>query len=255
MTSAANQPTRALVVGGSGHLGTAICHELAQGGFRLAFTYHEGEERARALTASAERAADEIPPFELDIEDLPQINRVVAAAADALGGLDALIVASGLATGQPWTGHQPSFFEITPSGFDRLMNVNLRGVFFVCQAAALIMRAGSGGRIVIVGSIDGVKPVPSPPDYACSKSALWGLTQSLARELGPAGILVNLVAPGILEGGIANLLSDDLMKDYVRHSSLRRVGKFEEIARVVGFLASSRNTYVTGQAVVLDGGL
>jgi NAD(P)-dependent dehydrogenase (short-subunit alcohol dehydrogenase family) len=252
---AASQPSRALVVGGNGRLGAAICNELAEGGFRLGFTYHKGEERARALAASLRRTGNEIPCFELDLEDLLQVDRVVSAAERALGGLDALVLASGLATGQPWAGHQPSFFEITPSGFDRLMNVNLRGVFFACQAACLVMRANAGGRIVIVGSIDGVKPVPSPPDYACTKSALWGLTQSLARELGPSGILVNLVAPGILEGGIADFLSADLMKDYVRHSSLRRVGTFAEVARVAAFLAGPRNTYVTGQAVVLDGGL
>ena len=255
MACGTDHPTRVLVIGGSGHVGAEICRELVAGGSRLAFTCHHGAGRAGELSASLSDTGHRTHSFALDLEDLQNVTQVVRSAEEVLGGLDALVVASGLATGQPWTGHQPGFFEITPTGFNTLMAVNVRGVFFACQEASRIMSAGRGGRIAIVGSVDGVKPVPSPPDYACSKSALWGLTQSLSKELGRAGILVNLVAPGILSGGIACYLSQELMKDYLRHSALRRVGTASEIARVVAFLVSPRNTYLTGQAVVLDGGL
>lgn len=112
-----------------------------------------------------------------------------------------------------------------------------------------------GGKIIIIGSIDGVKIAHPPVDYACSKGALWGLTQALAKELGPHNILVNLVAPGVLEGGTAEYLTEEMMTEYLKHSSLKRVGKYSEIAGMVMFLAGERNTYITGQAVVLDGGL
>lgn len=255
MTLEPDHTTRVLVIGGSGHVGLEICRELSASGCSIAFTYCRGVDRAEALIAQLAKDGHEAPCFMLDLGDLPQVAATIKSAADALGGLDGLVIASGLSTGQPWRGHQPGFFEVTAAGFDRLMGVNVRGVYFACQAACQIMKSGHGGRVVLVGSVDGVKPVPSPPDYACTKAALWGLTQSLSKELGPAGILVNLVAPGILDGGIATYLAEDLMKDYVRHSALRRVGTASEIARVTAFLVSPRNTYLTGQAVVLDGGL
>ncbi|MCP4689231.1 MAG: SDR family oxidoreductase, partial [Desulfobacterales bacterium] len=149
----------------------------------------------------------------------------------------------------------PKFLEITPEGYDRMSDVNVRGVLFVCQEAARIMAAAGGGKIVIVGSIDGVKSVPGPVDYACCKGALRGMTWAMAKELGKYNILVNMVAPGILEGGVAEYLSEELMTEYVKHCALRRVGAFSEAARVVAFLAGEKNTYLTGEAVMLDGGL
>lgn len=248
-------PVRILVIGGSGSLGGAVCRELASSGAKLAFTFHTGETTARELAGQLAGSGVDVRCFRMDLTELAQVNRTIQEAAGWLGGLDALAIVSGISTGQPWTGHQPDFFEITPAGFDRMQMVNVRGVFFACQAAARIMRAGNGGRIVITGSIDGCKPVPSPPDYASCKAALWGLTRSLAKELGPYSILVNMVAPGILEGGIANSLDSRLREDYLRHCALRRVGTFDEVARVAGFLAGPANTYLTGQAVILDGGL
>ncbi|MCP4400261.1 MAG: SDR family oxidoreductase, partial [bacterium] len=149
----------------------------------------------------------------------------------------------------------PKFFDITPEVYDKMMRVNVRGIFFTLQEAARIMSASQKGRIVIVGSIDGIKLLPSPVDYACCKAALWGMTQGLAKELGQYNILVNMIAPGILEGGIAELLSEELMQEYLKHCSLKRVGTFSEIANMVAFLAGPKNTYLTGRAIVLDGGL
>lgn len=255
MASASHPGTRILVIGGNGHVGSEVCRELSADGCTVAFTYHSGTARAETLAVQLAKDRRQAPRLSLDLEEIDQVSHTITAAADALGGLDGLVIASGLSTGQPWTGHQPEFSEVTAAGFDRMMAVNVRGVFFACQAAVQIMRAAGGGRIVIVGSVDGVKPVPSPPDYACTKAALWGLTQSLSKELGSARILVNLVAPGIVDGGIATYLAEDLMKDYLRHSALRRTGTASEIARVVAFLVGPRNTYLTGQAVVLDGGL
>jgi NAD(P)-dependent dehydrogenase (short-subunit alcohol dehydrogenase family) len=111
-----------------------------------------------------------------------------------------------------------------------------------------------GGQIVVVGSMDGVKTVPAPVHYAAGKGALRAMVQALAKELGEKRILVNMVAPGILEGGLARLLSDELLQEYLKHSSLRRTGTAREIAELVAWLALE-NTYVTGQSIVLDGGL
>lgn len=250
-----NKKPNALVVGGSGGLGAEVCRTLGRKGFDIAFTYHSSRKKADDLIAEFNDQNITATAFHMDLNDPAEVKLIIRKAHRRLETLDALVIASGLATGRSAVEAVPKYLTITVPEFDRLMNINVRGVFFACQEAARIMTGAGSGRIVIVGSIDGVKPVPAPVDYACSKGALWGMTQALSKELGDSNILVNMVAPGILEGGVAKLLSDDLMGEYLKHSSLRRTGKFSEVANVIAFLAGPWNTYVTGQAVVLDGGL
>jgi len=246
---------KALVIGGCGGLGTEVCRTLGLKGFDIAFTYHASQQKADNLVSEFKDQSISATAFHMDLGDLEQVKMTIRKARRTLGTLDALVISSGLATGRNPAEQVPKYLTITAREFDRLMNINVRGVFFACQEAARIMTGAGAGRIVIVGSIDGVKPVPAPVDYACSKGALWGMTQALSKELGDSNILVNMVAPGILEGGVAKLLSEDLMGEYLKHCSLRRTGKFSEVANVIAFLAGPWNTYVTGQAVVLDGGL
>lgn len=245
---------KTLVIGGSGNLGEAVCHTLVREGFDLAFTYFKQQEKAEKLVSTLRQENQQVYTLPLNLHNLDDIRQTIEKANTLLGGLDALIITAGLASRQEWKGQQ-GFLEIDDVGFDRMISVNVRGVFFACQTAARIMIEKNSGKIVITGSIDGVKAVPSPVDYACCKGALWGLTRSLAKELGQYGILVNMIAPGLLEGGIGNELSEKLKKDYIKHCSLKRVGKFSEIAQMVAFLVGKRNTYLTGQAIILDGGL
>jgi NAD(P)-dependent dehydrogenase (short-subunit alcohol dehydrogenase family) len=246
---------KALVIGGCGGLGAEVCRTLGRKGFDIAFTYHTSHKKADNLASDLNDQNFTAAAFHMDLADLDQVKQTIRLARRTLGTLDALVISSGLATGRNAAEQIPEYLTITVRDFDHLMNINVRGVFFAIQEAARIMAGAGAGRIVIVGSIDGVKPVPAPVDYACSKGALWGMTQALSKELGDSNILVNMVAPGILEGGVATLLSEDLMEEYLKHSSLRRTGKFSEVAHVIAFLAGPLNTYVTGQAVVLDGGL
>lgn len=247
-----NTSLRILVIGGSGHVGAAICRRLCSEGHTVAFTYCQN--RQKALSLEHELKAQSYP---LELGSFTQVKEVVDMAADQMGGLDGLVVASGLATAHQREGGAvvPKWDEICPSEFARMLTVNVMGVFFACQRAASIMASQRSGRIVLVGSIDGVKPVPSPVDYACCKAGLVGIVQSLAKDLGPHGILVNLIAPGILDGGIADLLSQELHEEYLKHCTLRRVGTAEEVAQWAAFLVGAKNTYLTGQTVVVDGGL
>src|SRR5205823_1217978 len=112
----------------------------------------------------------------------------------------------------------------------------------------------SGGELVLIGSIDGVKPVPAPVHYGASKGALVGMARTMAKELGPASIRVNVVAPGVLGEGISKTLPEDLRSEYLKHCGLKRFGAPSEIARVVAWLVLE-NTYVTGQTILLDGAL
>jgi NAD(P)-dependent dehydrogenase (short-subunit alcohol dehydrogenase family) len=225
-------------------------------GARLAFTYHANAEGARGL---AEELTGSLP-LRSDLASYEDARRVVREAAGLLGGLDALVQCAGTA-GDPalYSAHAPEdhgkFLSITEAEWDAMSDLTVRSTFAACQEATPLMtRNPDGGSIVIVGSIDGVKPLPAPIHYAAGKGALRSLTEALAKELGRDRIRVNLVAPGILEGGLARHLHPRLLQDYLEHCSLKRAGKSSEVAEVVVRLALE-STYVTGQSIVLDGGL
>jgi NAD(P)-dependent dehydrogenase (short-subunit alcohol dehydrogenase family) len=248
-----NDIHRTLVLGGSGSLGRVVCTTLAELGSRVAFTYRTGRAVADELTARL----PETRAWALDLTSVPDIGRVIDAAADALGGLDALVhcAALGLTPGDP-IGDCPRqrLEDVSAAGWDGLMAVNVRSAFFACQAAVPHLTRAGGGNVVLVGSVDGVKPVPSPIPYCTSKAALVGMAQALAKELGKDGIRVNVVAPGILEGGLSRTLPKPLLDEYLRHCGLKRLGRAAEAANLIAWLAR-HNTYVTAQTIVLDGAL
>ena len=235
---------RCLVLGGSGHVGGEVCRLLAERGARVAFTYWSREVSHPGAFG-----------MRLDLRSFAAVERAVEDAAARLGGIDALIQCGGTA-GDPALykgGGIDKLQAITEDGWDEMIDVTAKSSFAACRAAARVM-AQNGGQIVLVGSMDGVKTVPAPIHYAAGKGALRAMVQALAKELGGKGILVNMVAPGILDGGLARLLSDELLQEYLKHSSLKRTGTAREIAELVAWLALE-NTYVTGQSIVLDGGL
>jgi NAD(P)-dependent dehydrogenase (short-subunit alcohol dehydrogenase family) len=242
-----------LVIGGSGSLGRAVCTTLAALGSRVALTYHTGRAVADDLVARLPG----VRAWALDLTSVADIGRTVEAAAGALGGLDAVVhcAALGLAPGDPLHDCPRQRLEdVSAAGWDGLMAVNVRSAFFACQAAAPHLRRAGGGNVVLVGSIDGVKPVPSPIPYCTSKAALVGLAQALAKELGKDHIRVNVVAPGILEGGLSRTLPKPLLDEYLRHCGLKRLGRPAEAANVIAWLAR-HNTYVTAQTLIVDGAL
>ncbi len=246
-------PHRALVIGGSGHLGRVVFATLAAIGSRVGLTYHTRRAAADELVErlSGGRA------WALDVASVPDVLRVVEEAAESLGGLDALVycAAIGLTPGDPVRDCPRQRLEdVSADGWDALMAVNLRGAFFACQAAVPFLRRAGGGNVVLVGSIDGLKPVPSPIPYCASKAALVGMAQALAKELGKDRVRVNVVAPGILDGGLSRTLPKQLLDEYLRHCGLKRLARADEAANVVAWLAR-HNSYVTAQALIVDGAL
>jgi NAD(P)-dependent dehydrogenase (short-subunit alcohol dehydrogenase family) len=237
---------KALVIGGSGTVGRALCRALAADGARVAFTYRDGGE-------VAERLAEEgMLGRRLDLTDAAALAPTLRELAAELGGLDALVHCAVRSSTAPAATFD-RLEDVTSPGWDELMAVNVRSAFFACQALAPSFGAG-GGNIVLLGSIDGIKPVPSPTPYAVSKAALHGMVLSLAKALGGRQIRVNLVAPGILDEGVSRTLPADLRDEYLRHAGLRRFGAVSEVTGVASWFAL-HNRYVTGQTIILDGGL
>jgi NAD(P)-dependent dehydrogenase (short-subunit alcohol dehydrogenase family) len=242
---------RCLVLGGSGALGRAVCDALAADGARVAFTYHDGEPAARALAAALPGAV----PLSVDLTRVDAIDGAVDRAAEALGGLDAFVQCAGVGvttTEEP--GTHVRMGAVDERAWDRMMDVNAKSTFFAARRVAGVMAGAGGGNLVFIGSVDGVKPVPSPVHYAASKGALAAMTGAMAKELGESGIRVNMVAPGILEGGMSRDIPKGMLQEYVKHCGLKRVGRLPEVARLVGWLAL-HNTYVTGQVMLVDGAL
>lgn len=244
---------RCLVLGGSGYVGAAVCRLLAARGARVAFSYRSGE----ALSRETERALPGSRAVRVELRDAVAVRAAVESIARQWGGLDALVQCAGTAGDASLyrtaaDGTRPRLQAIGDADWDEMLEVTVRSTFVACRAAAPAMVPG--GNIVVVGSMDGVKSLPSPQHYAAAKGALRSLVQSLAQELGGAGIRANMLAPGLLEGGMGKLLGPDLIKDYVDHCALRRLGTAAEVAEWVAFLALE-NTYVNGQAILLDGGL
>ncbi|MBI5200736.1 MAG: SDR family oxidoreductase [Elusimicrobia bacterium] len=244
-------PLRCLVLGGTGHVGAETCRALARDGHRVAFTYRRNE-------ALAQKLLKELPgsiAIRAELTRWDDAVRAVEEGAKALGGLDALLQCAGTA-GDPklYEPGAEKFLGIDAAGWRDMLDVTAQSTFAAAQAACRLMPPGGPGTILIVGSMDGVKAVPAPVHYAAAKGALRAMTQALAQELGKRGIRVNMLAPGLLDGGVASLLPPKLLEDYLKHCSLKRLGTAREIAEVAAWFVRE-NTYVTGQTILLDGGL
>ena len=245
---------RVLVLGGSGQLGRVVCAGLVASDATVALTYCGG----RAVVDGLKATHPELVAIRVDLSGVDGIGAAVDEAAEALGGLDTLVhcAAIGIRPGlTPQADRHQTMAEIPAQDWDLIMNVNVRSAFLAGRRAAEIMQAqGQGGDIVLVSSIDGVKPVPSPVHYAASKAALTGMARAMAKELGADDIRVNAVAPGMMDRGLSEIAPEHLVQEYVKHSGLKRRCSPDEVASVVCWLAL-RNSYITGETIAVDGGL
>jgi NAD(P)-dependent dehydrogenase (short-subunit alcohol dehydrogenase family) len=239
-----------IVVGGSGAVGSAIARGLAARGARVGLTFHRGEERARALEAELDGSVAK----RLDLEDAAAIEPALRDLAAELGGLDAVVHAAAVPSAAAHEGWD-RLADVDPAALRRLFAVNVESALFVARALDAIVREGAAVKsLVVIGSADGLKPLPTAAAYAASKGALAAMVRALAKELGPRGVRVNAVAPGLLDAGLTRVVPDDVRREYLKHAALGRVGARDEVARVVAWLCLD-DTYVTGQSIPLDGGL
>jgi NAD(P)-dependent dehydrogenase (short-subunit alcohol dehydrogenase family) len=238
-----------IVVGVSSRLGTAVAREVASRGARVGGTFHRGEDRAAALG----KELDGFVARRLDLSQAPDVERTIDDLAAELGGADALVHCAAVASASADGVSYDRLADVDPATFARMLAINVTSPL-LCARAFAAARGSARRNLVLVGSIDGAKPVPTVVPYATSKGAMVAMARALAKELAPSGILVNVVAPGVLEGGITAIVPDDVKREYLKHCALKRFGTHEEIARSVAWFALA-NTYVTGQTMVLDGGL
>ncbi|MBA2541439.1 MAG: SDR family oxidoreductase [Deltaproteobacteria bacterium] len=236
---------RCLVTGGSGNLGRAICLELARTGAKVALTFHEDAAGAEATRSALGGNAIAIQG---SVTDAAHADAAVAAVVQAWGGLDVLINNAAITQVLP-------FALVEEADWDRVMAVNVKGAYLMARAALRPMIRQKAGRILNVGAFGQGRVTPAPVHYAASKGALAGLTDALAREVARHGILVNLVDPGILEGGLGRAAPASRLADYVEQHPAGRFGSFDELARSIVWLCSPANTFITGAQIPIDGGI
>ena len=240
----------ALVTGGSGAVGEAIVRVFAREGARVVHTYHRGEDKARQLDAELSSTAGgaDVRSFPLDVVDAAAVADLARRVERDVGGIDILVNNAGIAQVLP-------FAMIEEADWDRMMAVNVKGMFLVTKAVIRGMIRRKGGSIVNVGSLAGVRMLEVPVHYATAKSAVVGFTLSLARELGRYGIRVNAVVPGMLTEGVSVHVPEKQREEYNRYCALSRPGRPQEVAELVAFVAGERGSYINAQAIRVDGGI
>jgi NAD(P)-dependent dehydrogenase (short-subunit alcohol dehydrogenase family) len=245
-------PPVCVVIGGTGSVGREVCRTLAARGASVGFTFWSNDAVADELAGTL--AGSEAK--RLDVRDVSAIDRTLDEFAARFGRIDALIncAAVGVTSAPGRSTLHQLMDDVAEEAWDTMLAINTRASFFAVRRLSHLMRGRGPVNVVLLGSIDGVKPAPAPVHYAASKGALAGMVMAMAKELGPQGICVNSVAPGVLEAGLSRQLPEELRREYVKHCGLRRLGRLEEVASVVAWLATE-NTLVTGQTMILDGAL
>jgi NAD(P)-dependent dehydrogenase (short-subunit alcohol dehydrogenase family) len=248
----------AIVTGAGRGLGRVIATTLAADGATVVAT---GRDHAAldSTVASIVRSDGQALAIAADVTDADSLAALVDVTIQRFGRIDILVNNSGIA------GPSAPIWEIEPDQWDETFAVNVRGVFLGCRAVIPTMRAQGSGTIVTIGSYTGKRPLSGRTPYAASKTALIGLTRSMAHEVGPAGIRVNLVSPGGIEGEriervIHNLAVEEGITDaearasFEAPSPLRRLVSAEEVARTVAFLASDAASGITGEDLNVSAG-
>ena len=236
----------ALVTGGSRGIGAAIAKRLAADGAKVAITYTKGADAAASVVKAIERAGGKAIAIQADAADADAGKAAVEKTVATFGRLDVLVNNAG-------TAIPKAFVETTLEEMDRVLDINVRGVFVATQAA--LKHMSEGGRIITIGSAVGERAVaPGLVPYAATKGAVKMFTQALSREVGSRGITVNNVQPGPIDTDL-NPASGDWAVPQKAATALDRYGLVDEIAAMVAFVAGPEASYITGANLTVDGGM
>jgi NAD(P)-dependent dehydrogenase (short-subunit alcohol dehydrogenase family) len=239
----------ALVTGASRGIGEAIAKAYAERGARVIVSSRK-QDGCEAVAGAIVAAGGDAVAMACHIGDMEALAKLFAAVQERYGRLDVLV--NNAAT-NPYYGH---VLDTDLGAFQKTVDVNIRGYFFASVLGGRLMRAGGGGSIINIASVNAIRPGPLQGIYSVTKGAVLNMTKAFARECGPEGIRCNAILPGLIRTKFAGaLISDEQqLQHYVGNNPLRRVGEPQDLAGAAVFLASDASSYVTGEFLVVDGG-
>ena len=237
-----------LVTGGSRGIGRAIVTAMAKAGAQVAFTYQSSKEQAEALAQTLSQQGSKCRAYKADVASVEEMQAVVKQVLAEFGPITILVNNAGIT-------RDKSFAKMTKTMWDEVMQVNLNGVFYTTQLVLEDMLGAGWGRIINISSVVGQTGNFGQVNYAATKGAVISFTESLARELARKGVTVNAVAPGFIETDMVSKMPEAALSQVKAMTPMGRLGKPEEIADAVVFLASPRSSFVTGQVLGVNGGM
>ena len=231
-----------LITGGSRGIGRAMVELFSKNGYAVAFTYKNSENEAKSLAESTGTLA-----IRADSAKEEDVLRAVDTAVKSLGKIDCLINNAGISAFSLFT-------DITLDEWQKTMDVNLTGAFLYSREVARAMISAKSGKIINITSMWGLVGSSCEVHYSASKAGLIGLTKALAKELGPSGLTVNAIAPGVIDTEMNKALSDEDLKALEDETPLMRMGRAEEVAKCALYLAGDGADFITGEVINLSGG-
>jgi glucose 1-dehydrogenase len=241
----------AAITGGSQGIGLAIAQRFAEEGADISFCYRSNKAGAEEVVASIQKTGRKVAGFQFDVSSVSDGQKFIADTVVQFGKIDVLVNNAGLE-------RRADFWDASEADFDAVMNVNLKGLFFITQAFVRNrIAAKTGGKVINISSVHEELPFPHFASYCASKGGVKMLTRNLSIELAPLGITINSIAPGAIETPInTKLLNDPVkLKALLGNIPLGRLGQPSDVASMAVFLASEESDYATGATFFVDGGL
>jgi 3-oxoacyl-[acyl-carrier protein] reductase len=238
-----------LVSGGSRGIGEAIVLDAAESGATVVFSYHQARDKAEALVRKVEEAGGRARAIQADVKESASASRLLSAAVEAFGRVDGLVNNAGVS-------RSASVAFMSDESWDEVLRTNLYGAFYLSRLfIQYLLKNKKTGSIVDISSLSAVMGTPGQTNYAASKAGMIGFSCSLAKEVAPRGIRVNVVAPGFIDTDMVRSIPSDKLDAFLAEIPIRRLGQPHEVAKMVTFLLSDAASYMTGSVVRIDGGL
>jgi len=238
----------AIVTGGTKGIGRAISLLFAEEGAKVVANFSKDVDAAEVLKREVKSRGVNIGLYKADVTQFDQAREMVEETFAQYGKIDILVNNVGLI--------RDNFLMLmSDEDWNSLIGANLTSLFNCCKTVIRKMISQKKGKIINISSISGILGTSGQTNYAATKSGVIGFTKALARELGPFNIHVNAVAPGLIESEVVSRMPKEKMETIIKSSSLGRIGKPEEVAKAVLFLASDDSSYITGQTIIVDGGI